>query len=338
MPTRLRPSLSSRGRSASRLCWGRSNPWSSRTPITTWAGGAKAWQKTDWGPLAGRTVSLLADADTEGRDAACGIAAALHKLDCTVSLHLPEGESHEDVADWIAEQGPEKALHRIKSESRDFDPESDAPPEDEAAAKTTAETELGRLPDNSALQVGIDLARELAGQFLFVPHGKGGQWFAATSTKWESCPVVEATGAHAHAFVEALQIPRLVLQPELPEILPQGVQRPRHRVSGGEIVMLEQRLEDRSRQDVLRHHFDGVVAGNRFVDRDLEFFVEGVEPFAQGLSELARRFSIRWTSREKMAATSLAQVSQYLRAADPAAEKAVREGWNRPPDRRSRRR
>ena len=39
--------------------------------------------------------------------------------------------------------------------------------------------------------------------------------------------VVEAAGAHTHAFVEALQIPRFVLQPELPEILPQGVQRPR---------------------------------------------------------------------------------------------------------------
>ena len=32
------------------------------------------------------------------------------------------------------------------------------------------------------------------------------------------------------------------------------------------------------------------------------------------LLELARRFSIRWTSREKMSATSLAQVSQYFRS------------------------
>ena len=95
--------------------------------------------------------------------------------------------------------------------------------------------------------------------------------------------VVEAAGAHADAFVEALQVPRLVLQPELPEIPPQGVQGLGHRVAQGKVVPLEQRLEDRPRQDVLRHHFHGVVAGDRLVDRPPELLVEGGEPVAQGV-------------------------------------------------------
>ena len=90
--------------------------------------------------------------------------------------------------------------------------------------------------------------------------------------------VVEAPGTKPHAFVEAFQIPRFVLETELSEIPTQGVQRLRHRVAGSEIVMLEQRLEDRPRQDVLCHHFDGVVPTDRLVDRDLELLVEGVEP------------------------------------------------------------
>ena len=89
-------------------------------------------------------------------------------------------------------------------------------------------------------------------------------------------------GAHADAFVEALQISGFVLETELSEIPPQGVQRLRHRVAGGEIVLFEQRFEDRPRQGVLRHHFDGVIPADRGVDRDLELLVESVEPFAQG--------------------------------------------------------
>ena len=44
---------------------------------------------------------MLADADTGGREATEGIAAELHKLGCTVQVALPEGETGEDVADWL---------------------------------------------------------------------------------------------------------------------------------------------------------------------------------------------------------------------------------------------
>ena len=81
--------------------------------VTTWAGGCKAWKKTDWTPLTGREVSILADADGPGRKCARAIAARLHGQGCTVKLGLPEGDSREDVADWLAE-GKDAASERIE--------------------------------------------------------------------------------------------------------------------------------------------------------------------------------------------------------------------------------
>ena len=37
--------------------------------VTCWAGGANAWEKTDWKPLTKRTVDLLADGDKPGHAA-----------------------------------------------------------------------------------------------------------------------------------------------------------------------------------------------------------------------------------------------------------------------------
>ena len=46
--------------------------------VTTWAGGTKSWRKTDWAPLSGRSVNLIADADEPGRECMTGLAAHLH--------------------------------------------------------------------------------------------------------------------------------------------------------------------------------------------------------------------------------------------------------------------
>ncbi len=88
---------------------------------TTWPGGCKQWQHTDWTPLAGRAVAVLADADKGGRDAAQGIAATLHRLGCEVHVALPEGETGEDVADWL-EHGAKHAHDRITELLDPFEP------------------------------------------------------------------------------------------------------------------------------------------------------------------------------------------------------------------------
>ena len=74
--------------------------------VTTWAGGSNAWNRTDWQPLKGREVSILADGDEPGRKAARGIAVILHALGCKGrSWQRPEGDDGNDVADWLAEDG-----------------------------------------------------------------------------------------------------------------------------------------------------------------------------------------------------------------------------------------
>ncbi|MGE0521268.1 MAG: VapE domain-containing protein [Reyranella sp.] len=49
----------------------------SKWVVTTWMGGAQAYGKTDWSPLAGRSVTIWPDHDEPGRAAASGIAKIL---------------------------------------------------------------------------------------------------------------------------------------------------------------------------------------------------------------------------------------------------------------------
>ena len=95
--------------------------------VTTWPGGCKAWQLADWTPLAGRDVAIVADADQGGRTAGQGIAGRLHGLGCEVQVGLPEGETGEDVADWIAADGPDVALAKVEALLQPFVPPDPGP-------------------------------------------------------------------------------------------------------------------------------------------------------------------------------------------------------------------
>jgi hypothetical protein len=60
--------------------------------VTTWAGGCKAYNQTDWRPLAGRAVLLWPDADAPGAQAMEAIAATLRSLGAAVAVAaLPQG-------------------------------------------------------------------------------------------------------------------------------------------------------------------------------------------------------------------------------------------------------
>ena len=83
-------------------------------PVVTWAGGCKSWRQTDWTPLRGRTVTICADADEQGRRAARAIAAHLYGSGSTVSLVLPDGETGDDMADWLRE-GKDAAQARLRA-------------------------------------------------------------------------------------------------------------------------------------------------------------------------------------------------------------------------------
>ena len=91
---------------------------------TTFAAGSNAWPKTDFEPLRGREVALIADADTPGRTAMRQLAYYLDtELDCAVKVGLPEGETKEDVADWLEQDGAEAAAAKIADLLVDYGPD-----------------------------------------------------------------------------------------------------------------------------------------------------------------------------------------------------------------------
>ena len=95
--------------------------WPDRT-VTTWAGGCGAWRRADWTPLRGRPVTLLADADAAGRACMRAVAVLLHSLGCAVWLVEPPGDAGDDVADWLAADGPAATTARIAALERPFAP------------------------------------------------------------------------------------------------------------------------------------------------------------------------------------------------------------------------
>ena len=80
--------------------------------VTTWSGGTKAWNRTEFEPLRGRYVTLVADDDQVGHDVMLDIAGKLSGMDCQVMLVLPEFGIG-DIADWLADD-VQIAADRIK--------------------------------------------------------------------------------------------------------------------------------------------------------------------------------------------------------------------------------
>ena len=116
------------------------------TPSTTWAHGAKAWHMTDWQPLRGRDVLIVADADAPGHKAAQGLGSHLAGLDCKVSLALaPVGyDAGNDFSDWFAKLGAEGARELVEGLRQPLAPESVTHfPHRDASALETAFEDLG---------------------------------------------------------------------------------------------------------------------------------------------------------------------------------------------------
>ena len=107
---------------------------------TTFAGGVTAWRGTDYEPLRGRGVSLLADDDEGSHEKFRQLAYVLvDEYDCPVRIALPEvGDG--DVADWIERDGAQAAAQKVADLLVDYDPT----PEDKTeapGAKPKAKTE-----------------------------------------------------------------------------------------------------------------------------------------------------------------------------------------------------
>jgi hypothetical protein len=86
---------------------------------TTSAHGAKSPEKTDWTPLAGKTVVILPDADPPGEGYAATVLRLLNRLDprppWVKVVRLPGLTDGEDVADWL----PRVVRDRVGDEARE---------------------------------------------------------------------------------------------------------------------------------------------------------------------------------------------------------------------------
>ena len=84
---------------------------------TTWAGGSGTWADTDWEPLAGREVLLVADADESGRAVMRNVAAHLsaNGMHRTVCIYLPPGDDGFDIAAAVDCQDLEGMCKRIEA-------------------------------------------------------------------------------------------------------------------------------------------------------------------------------------------------------------------------------
>jgi putative DNA primase/helicase len=112
--------------------------------VITWPGGARAWQKADFGPIAGRTVLLWPDADEPGIKAMWEIGHSLLKTCATVKILIPDQKPDGwDAADalkegWTWEKFKEWAKARVHvvteaSSKAAAKPKANAPTDDTGA-------------------------------------------------------------------------------------------------------------------------------------------------------------------------------------------------------------
>ena len=114
-----------------------------RAIVTTWPNGGGAYERTDLTPLHGRRVLLVSDTDDVGRKAMLAIAAVLHPHCPSVRVALPEGETHDDIADWVDAGGAALVGEKLKALTTD-------------APKPEGKPKKAKKPADPALPVTVD--------------------------------------------------------------------------------------------------------------------------------------------------------------------------------------
>ena len=69
--------------------------------VVTYSGGAGSIDFTDWKPLQGKVVLILADNDQPGLNSALIVSDKLKKLRCATTVYSRHGDDKTDIADWI---------------------------------------------------------------------------------------------------------------------------------------------------------------------------------------------------------------------------------------------
>ena len=175
--------------------------------FTTFSGGSGAWRKTDYSPLAGREVTLLADTAEDGRDCMLQLAAHLSEIGVgAIRIGLPEGETKEDIADWI-EQGIPFAKQQLKKYVRPWNPTEDAEGVLQDASEKPAAT--FKRKDASALQgalaaLGVDVRYNSRSQMAEAKEKQGWEPLANLDTSNLRDRIERQFSYHSRRGVEPL--------------------------------------------------------------------------------------------------------------------------------------
>ena len=97
-----------------------------RSTVTTWMGGTNAVQYTDWTPLTGRKLILIADNDDAGRKAMQQVGEIVGNPDLVRVFHV-DGEKGDDVEQVIDRMGSDGAIRHIMANLKEL--EKPAPPQ-----------------------------------------------------------------------------------------------------------------------------------------------------------------------------------------------------------------
>ena len=126
---------------------------------TCWAGGTGAWRKTDWSPLYGRPLLLVADGDRQGHKCMTEIAKHLSAKCPDIMLVLPplpeKGKKSRDIANEI-EAGTNVAKW-LRDHTQEYQAEQQAPAPDIKVDDELGKNEYFTLLGNVDSMVAIKL-------------------------------------------------------------------------------------------------------------------------------------------------------------------------------------
>ncbi len=166
-------------------------------PIT-WAGGTSAWQKTDWSPLYGRPLILVADGDEAGHKVMKALAAHLHPHCPDIRLVLPpiadggpdivdEIEAGRDVNAWL-----EKHVQTYEPDGMSPDGMSNGSPDrsplqsPEGGNEDEWESLIAAGKDNS----GVFFEPETLSRLVALKRNRPDQWINLRERIKRECPKV----------------------------------------------------------------------------------------------------------------------------------------------------
>ena len=112
--------------------------------FTTWVGGGEAFRLTDWTPVYGHKLFLIADQNPAGRKTMRRLAKKLAPKCPEIRLVLPPGDTKDDIEQWLEKGGPGGCKDFMRQHASKYTPEKKSRTRASRAPQPPDETRLFR--------------------------------------------------------------------------------------------------------------------------------------------------------------------------------------------------